>query len=161
FLALAFTGAPALAGDFRVADIGGSCATIREQEIALGSREITGQVGLAFAGRAYERDVEIRYLCSKDKLVAGDYILTFEKVEGAFDAFGDIERQLTATYGAPTLDHDPWPADAASKTQAKGLMLRTMTTWNNPRVSIVASIAPRAESAGGGYFVFIHFGGSL
>jgi hypothetical protein len=160
-LSLAAMADSTMAGDFRVADIGGSCATIREQEIALGSLEIPGQVGIAFAGRAYGRDVEIRYLCAKDLLVTGTYFFTFAKVEDAFDAFEEIYGQLSSTYGVPVLDHDPWPSDPASKTRSRGLMLRTMTTWNNPRLRVTAAIAQRAESVGGGYLVSVIFGESL
>jgi hypothetical protein len=160
-LVSATTVLPAVGSDFRVADIGGSCATIVEQESSLGSREIPGQVGIAFAGRAYGRDVEIRYLCSKDLLIAGTYYFTFAKVEDAFVAFEEIHGQLSATYGVPVLDHDPWPADPASKTRTKGLMLRTMTTWSSPRLSVTAAIAQRAESEGAAYLVLVTFGRPL
>ena len=144
---------PAIAGDFRVADIGESCASIEEREIALGSREIGRRVestgSIAFAGRAFDRDVEIRYLCSSEgKLVTGDYVFYSTTVEYAFVIFEDLYLQLSNLYGAPVLDHEPWPADAASRYKYRGILLRTMTTWNSPQVSVTAGVIPFAEPSG-------------
>jgi hypothetical protein len=152
-LSTLLSGESAIAGDFRGADIGESCALIKEREIALGSREIRWKGELpefiAFGGRAFERDVEIRYLCSNEgKLVTGDYVFYSTTVEYAFVVFDDLYAQLSNLYGEPVLDHAPWPADAASRYKYKGILLRTMTTWNSPRVSVTAGIIPLAEPAG-------------
>ena len=68
-LALTLSLEPAFASDFRLLDLGASCANVASQELALGAKEVKWSVEgigvLAFEGSAFDRKLVFTYSCPK------------------------------------------------------------------------------------------------
>lgn len=129
------------AKDFRVVDLGESCATIREREEALGTKPIpwswSDPINLhTFKGREFERDVHIVYLCKEGSFFVGNYFFEKESLDAAIDTMEAVYLELSSIYGAPDMDSTPWqfgPGIVAYDHAYGGW-------WREPRFSIRLSL---------------------
>src|SRR5262245_53574465 len=114
-LVLVLVVAPAMASDFRLANLGDACNTIRTLEAAQGSTEVlslftpSGDLDhLEFRGQAFEREVKVLYNCVDGKMLDGGYTFSFEEKEQAVETFKAAYDGLVAVYGVPLYDNTPW-----------------------------------------------------
>jgi hypothetical protein len=81
---LALIAVSAEGADFRALDIGQSCATVVEWEIAHGSTPVPwttvpGAETYAFRVRQFDRDILAQYVCVKGNLLAGNYLFPLSR----------------------------------------------------------------------------------
>jgi hypothetical protein len=135
----------ATAADVRAVDIGSSCSTIRESEIALGSKEIPwkpieGRELIAFSGQAFNREFVIVYYCRNDTLFTVNFSLPFEPTDRAVLSFRAVYDELVATYGPPDL----------------GNQHRNFASWRRLPLHVTASLMSKEHALGLGQ-VFVVF----
>jgi hypothetical protein len=149
----------ATAADFRALDIGQSCASAREWEIARGSTPKQGSVGpgadiYAFEGREFDRDVYLSYFCMHGALFTGNYSLPIESLDQALDSYRDIRERLLSVYGDTSSDDSPW--SGAGIKQATGIdSPKFMTYWTTDRVTTTLTLMRNKPSESPGWRVFI------
>jgi hypothetical protein len=163
--ALALLSVPAGSADFRLLDIGASCADTRAQEIALGSREIPwsavpGATVFAFEGKAFGAIVHFAYFCVHDTLRAGNYHFPIEDLSAAVSRYESLHKEISKTYGAASSDNSPWmrPLDP------RGLQSdpkKYTTTWSTPRINVTTTIMPSHPTEPKGWRVFLLYSPSF
>lgn len=140
--------------DFRVLNLGDSCATVRAREAAQGSTEIKRKKGgaglqsIVFRGSAFGRDLSLSYFCSdggKGSLVAGRYDFPVEKLDRAVETYHKTYTRLIALYGKPSTDNSPWQQ---SEPRVQAPERWYLTTWRTFRVAAAMGFAYPSEAAG-------------
>ena len=84
---------PTSAADFRVLDVGEPCASVRDSEVAIGSRPMTwsgiSPYVYAFQIQEFGREIELSYFCPHARLV--------RRGSGSIDLLDDALVPLNAT----------------------------------------------------------------
>ena len=149
----------ATAADFRALDIGQSCTTAREWEVARGSTPMPGRTGAgadiyAFTGREFDRDLFFSYFCMHGELFTGNYSFPIESLEQAAESYRDVHAILLSTYGDAFVDNSPWSGDGDRRFMATELS-RFNTNWRTSRVSATLTIMPSQTGEKSGWRVFL------
>jgi hypothetical protein len=157
--ALTMLSTSASAADFRALDIGQSCASAREWEVARGSTPMPGRAGAgadvyAFTGREFDRNLYFSYFCMHGDLFTGNYSFPIESLEQAVDSYRDVHGLLLSRYGDPFVDNSPWNRDSDKRSIATDSS-KYMTNWRTPRVSATLSIMPNQPTEKSGWRVFL------
>jgi hypothetical protein len=152
-------GSPAIAADFRGSEIGGSCTSISEHEIALGSTEL-GDPNLVnqhrFSGRAFNRDVFVTYLCKDGLLALVDLRVAPHVYDDAASDFNDIYTGLTTMYGAPYLENalDQKVLAEAQLPRAGGKPSGYQAMWKGKGFHVSLALHAVADHDGSNWFAF-------
>lgn len=136
----------AVAGVFRVAELGGSCSSIPDREIGAGSHQIPWKVDepgfIAFRTRLMGEEVTVVYLCRNGLLATENYFFPQRQFDASLEEFRKVYDALTARFGAAWLDNTPWQSDADPRWVVKDPR-KYYVTWRNPEVRINIAIMPR------------------
>ena len=158
----AVLGSPAIAADVRGSEIGGSCTSISEHEIALGSTELEDPKLVdqhRFSGRAFNRDVFITYLCKDGLLALVDLRVAPHVYDDAASDFDDLYTGLTTMYGAPyledALDHEILVE--AQLPRAGGKPSGYQAMWKGKEFHVSLALHAVADRAGSNWLVFAVF----
>ena len=109
-IALVLTTSPTMEGDFRLANFGDSCSSIRKLEATLGSTEVpVGGIPdyFEFRDEVFEREVRVIYNCEDGRLLSGHYVFPPEEKAQAAETFKVAYDGLVAMYGLPLYDNTP------------------------------------------------------
>jgi hypothetical protein len=153
---------PVSATDFRALDIGQSCASAREWELARGSAPMQGRAGpgadiYSFEGREFDRDVYLSYFCMNGALFTGNYSFPIESLDQAVDSYRDIRERLLSIYGDTSDDASPW--SGAGDIRSTGIDSPIyMTHWKTARVSTTLSLMRNHPPEKAGWRVFLVIG---
>jgi len=162
----ALASAVANAADFGVADLGTSCSSIHELEIARGSSPVPSQAPntgerLAFRGRAFDRDVSMLYLCRSGTLWAGNYFLPIEPLAQATKSYLRVYEELVSLYGEPLLPNNALATLGALPEDPRMMPAgRTggLTVWKTGSIVISHALMPHTTGEEIGWRVFITVG---
>jgi hypothetical protein len=159
---LALIAVSAEGADFRAPDIGQSCATVVEWEIAHGSTPVPwttvpGAETYAFRVRQFDRDILAQYVCVKGNLLAGNYLFPVESLDQAVDSYREIHSRLLAVYGIPSADNSPWSDNVDSRVTSL-YPQQYMTIWIAARETSTISLMPNKKSESVGWRVFLVIG---
>jgi hypothetical protein len=151
------------AADFRALEMGQSCATAPQWEIAHGSTQVPGNASagaetLGFNVEAFNRAIFASYFCVKGKLFTGNYSFPIETWTRVVESYRMAYQTLQSTYGTPNLEDPPRSADANEPPNAVNTR-RYLTTWRTARLSVVMSIMPNQPTEPSGWRVFVVIGG--
>lgn len=150
------------AADFRALDLGQSCASAREWEVAQGSTPMPGSAGpgaeiYAFEGREFDRAVYLTYFCTHGTLFTGNYSFPIDSLDQAVDSYRDIRERLLSVYGDTSGDASPW--GGAGNTQSTGIESpKYMTFWRTARAISSLSLMRNKPSEKSGWRVFLVIG---
>ena len=160
FIALAILGSPAMAADFRGSELGGPSALLPEHEKSLGSEEIgnlSRQDQHRFAGRAFDRDVIITYLCKDGSFTLGDYHFPLHSYVDAVPDFQAAYSWLSATYGAPFIEYpenqNDWNDKELPKVGNEPRMYNA--SWEAAGISAFIVLWVSGDRAGPNWQVFV------
>ena len=152
----------ATAADFRALDIGQSCGSAREWEVAQGSTPMPGSAVpgadiYAFEGREFDRDVYLSYFCMHGTLFTGNYSFPIESLDQAVDSYRDIRERLLSVYGETSSDASPW--SGAGDMRSTGIdSPKYMTFWRTAGASTTLSLMRNKPSEKPGWRVFLVIG---
>jgi hypothetical protein len=164
-LLLTVFAASATAADFRALNVGESCATAREWEIAQGSTALKTSTGggadiYGFQGQAFGRGVYLSYFCRNGLLFTGNYSFPIESLDQAVESYREIHDQMLSIYGEAFLDQSPWNGNIDA--QATSLESpKYLTSWTAPRTHTSLTLMRSQPSEITGWRVFIVIGPSL
>ncbi len=101
------------AADFRALDVGQSCGTARDWELAHGSMQIPSRAdsGLeiyAFTTEDFGRHVVVTYVCVKGALRDGSWRFPGESWQQAVERYRGLYGTLESTYGRAAVVGHPW-----------------------------------------------------
>jgi hypothetical protein len=158
-LVLTMLAMSATAADFRALDIGQSCASAREWEVAHGSTPVPGRTGpgadiYAFEGREFDRDLFLSYFCMHGDLFTGNYSFPIESLDQAAASYRDVHDRLLSIYGDTSVDNSPWNGIADRRSIATDSS-KYMTYWKTSRVTATLSIMPNQPNENPGWRVFL------
>jgi hypothetical protein len=152
----------ATGADFRTLDLGQSCTSAREWEVARGSTPMPGSAGpgadiYAFEGREFDRDVYLSYFCMHGVLFTGNHSFPIESLDQAVDSYRDIRERLLSVYGDTSSDASPW--SGAGDMRSTGIdSPKYMTFWRTTRGSTTLSLMRNKPSERPGWRVFLVIG---
>lgn len=153
------------AADFRALNIGESCATVREWEIAKGSTLTQSPEGssksywLGFRGNAFGRDVYLSYLCRDGLLFTGNYMFPVESLDKAVESYRQIHDDMLSIYGDTSMDESPWNGNIGPMSTSLESPKYT-TSWISAQTLISLSLMRNQPSEEAGWQVFIVVGPS-
>jgi hypothetical protein len=101
------------AADFRALDVGQSCGTVRDWELARGSTQIPSHAdsGLeiyAFTTEDFGRHVVVTYACVNGALRDGSWRFPDESWQQAVERYRGLYGSLESTYGRAAVVGHPW-----------------------------------------------------
>jgi len=153
--ALAFVAASAMAADFRGSDFGTPCNLIPQREQALGSKEAVGTSSPnanahIFAGRAFDRDAVITYLCKEGWLALADLHFPRKIYGDAVADFHAVYVMLMSNYGAPSIEYSADRKDSDDRQlPMEGAEPRTyLASWRAPRFRATLNLTVLGERDG-------------
>lgn len=157
-LILLFLSQVAAAGIFRVAELGESCASIPDQEMAAGSHRIPweneSRAFIAFQTELMGEQVAVVYLCRDGLLFTENYYFPNREADESLGEFRKVYDALTSRYGAAWLDNTPWQSNADPRAIEKDPK-RYYVTWRNPEVRITIALMPRDNTPTSKRHVFV------
>jgi len=154
----------ATAADFRALNIGESCASAREWEIAKGSVPTTqlpdgtsNSYWLGFRGKAFGKDVYLSYLCRNGSLFTGNSSFSVSSLDEAIESYHQIHDEMLSTYGDSSMDASPWNGNVG-RTSTSLDSPKYVTTWISSHTLISLSLMRNQPSESVGWRVFIVVG---
>ena len=150
----------ASAADFRALDVGESCATVRDSEIAVGSTPTTWS-GIsphvyAFTGQEFGREVEISYFCPYGTLVTGNYFIPERSLNDAVRSYREVYAKLSSKLGEPTLDNSPWQKETEKNhLPVPSDQSKYYVAWHGQRMDTVLSFLLSGDNTNANWKVAI------
>jgi hypothetical protein len=136
----------AVAGNFRVAALRESCASIADQELAAGSKRIPWKnedpAFIAFQTELMGEEVTVVYLCRDGLLFTENYFFPKKEADQSLEDFRKVYDALGSRYGAAWLDNTPWQSNADPRVIEKDPK-QYYVTWRNPEMRITIALIPR------------------
>lgn len=148
------------AADFRALSFGASCDQIHAYEQSQGSSREYGSSNpdvIWFTGRAFERSVDIGYLCPNNLLTAGHFVFPPEHDRDAAASFRSVYDALRARYRQPFLDNTPWQ-DGAETIDPRGIAShprKYYVSWRSSETWVTLALMPGQEPTTGLLRVFV------
>src|SRR5262245_24749610 len=148
----------AVAGSFRVAELGKPCAPIPDQEITAGSHPIPWPVEdaafIAFRTELMGEEVMVVYECRDGLLLAERYFFPYREVEESLEQYRKVYDALSSRYGTAWVDNTPWQPNADPQGIEKDPK-RYFVTWRNSESRITIALIPREYTPASERHVFL------
>lgn len=155
---------PVCAADFRIFNVGDTCARAEEERKPLGSifvpwRQMSNAHIHAFQVLEYDRHLGITYSCRKDDFFTVDYSFPTERFDAAMKTHRHTDGRSVSTYGSPALD----PSPSLVGTDVESLIggpdrTKYSAAWWTSRASIMISIMPNQPWEVRGWRTFVVVG---